>query len=344
MIYPTSRPFGETQRGEKVTYWSLRNDSGMTAEILDYGATLRALWVPTDRGLRDVVLGFDNVAGYEKQNAYIGATVGRVANRIGGAGFVLDGREYTVSANEGANCLHGGLSGFDQKIWSGEADGQSVVFTRISPDGEEGFPGTVTVRVRYTLTQTNGLRLDYEAQSDGPTPLSLTNHSYFNLNGGGTVEGHGVKILADYITEHGPDGVPTGKLLPVAGTPFDLRNSKLLSLGLKSAHPQILSGSGYDHNFVLHTEPVGPLRPVAVVEGEDLRLCCSTTQPGLQLYTANHLAAVVGKGGVEYQRRCALCLESQNWPDAVHFDHFPNPILSPSERYRHTTVYTFSQK
>lgn len=341
----SGRDFGRTKTGERVFCWSLVNGRGMTAEILTFGGILRALRVPVRGGLRDVALGFDEVAGYEKQDWYVGAIVGRVANRIGGAGFTLDGREVSVSANAGKNCLHGGFHGFHEKIWDAEAQGEKLALSCVSPDGEEGFPGTVTVRVVYALSDDGALTMDYFAVTDAPTLVNLTNHSYFNLKGqgAGTVEDHRVRIHADYFCENAPDGVPTGVLLSVEGTPFDLREGRLLGPGLGSDHPQMVAGAGYDHNFVLKSGMDGALLPAAEAEADGLRLECLTTQPGVQLYTANYLTGAVGKGGAAYSRRGALCLETQNWPDAVNHPDFPSSVLRPGQTYRQTTVYRFSE-
>ncbi|MEG1987577.1 MAG: aldose epimerase family protein [Oscillibacter sp.] len=340
----TMRPFGTTRDGQGVDCFTLKNDRGMTAEILTYGGTLRALHVPVRGSTRDVVLGFDRLEDYENQDKYIGALVGRVANRIGGAAFSLDGKRYPLTANSGPNCLHGGDSGFHQKIWQAQEDENGGLRLRYcSPAGEAGFPGRLEVEVTYALTSSNALAISYYAKTDAPTLVNLTNHSYFNLNGGGTIEDHRVQIFADCITEADANSTPTGALLPVEGTPFDLRQMRRLGDGLASGHPQMVLGAGYDHNFVLGHSPYGPPRRVAAVAAGGLRMDCETTQPGLQLYTANYLAGERGKNGTPYPRRSALCLETQNWPDAVHHADFPNSVLRPGETYRHLTLYRFTE-
>ena len=270
--------------------------------------------------------------------------MGRVANRIGGAAFELNGKSYPLAANSGPNCLHGGVRGFNQAVWQArEVDG-SLVLTHVSPDGDEGFPGTLEVRVTYSLTADGVLRLDYWAKSDADTLCNLTNHSYFNLLGhdAGTLAGQQVEIFADAITQTDENSTPTGALLPVEGTPFDLRRPRDFLEGLAMDHPQLALGNGYDHNFALHTAPVSPLSLAARVSGGGLVLECLTTQPGLQLYTANYLDGTPGKGGASYGPRSAFCLETQSWPDAIHHASFPSPVLRAGELYRHTTVYRVS--
>ena len=342
MIQIRKRPFGVTAAGRPVDCWTLTNDHGVSAEILTYGGILRALRVPTPTGLRDVVLGFDTLADYEKQDKYIGALVGRVANRIGGASFQLNGKTYTLAVNNGPNCNHGGIHGFHEKVWSACANSEGeLILTCTSPDGEEGFPGTLQVDVSYDLTADGALTLDYWAKSDQDTLCNLTNHSYFNLMGHahGSLEGQRIQVYASAITENDPDSTPTGALLAVDGTPFDLRIPREFLQGLAMEHPQLTLGNGYDHNFVLRTQPVSPLGLAARVTGGGLCLECYTTQPGLQLYTANYLDGNPGKDGAVYGPRSAFCLETQGWPDAIHHSAFPSPILRAGEEYRHTTVY-----
>ncbi|MEG2097408.1 MAG: aldose epimerase family protein [Pseudoflavonifractor sp.] len=336
------RLFGSTKAGQAVDCYTLENDRGMTAEILTYGGVLRALTVPMEGGSRDVVLGFDRLEDYENQDKYIGAIVGRVANRIGNARFTLEGKDYPLPANNGANCLHGGNLGFDKKVWQAEEDENGGLrLTLTSPHGEEGFPGILQVEVTYALTSGNALSIHYSARTDRATPVNLTNHSYFNLKGQGEIGDHLVQIFGDYITENAADSVPTGLLLSVDGTPFDLRQPKPLGPGLESRHPQILQGAGYDHNFVLGTQPYEKPRLVAAVEAGGLRMECSTTQPGVQLYTANFLAGERGKLGAAHAPCTALCLETQSWPDAVNHPDFPTSILRPGEEYRQLTLYRF---
>ena len=324
--------------------YTLRTDAGMEAEVLTYGGTLRALRMPVDGALRDLVLGYDDVAGYERGESYLGALVVRVANRIGRAHFTLDGEECRLAANSGPNCLHGGLRGFDRKLWEGQEEGGALVLTYTSPAGEEDFPGTLAVRVTYTLGEDGALSIDFRAETDAPTPVSLTNHSYFNLKGEGTVEDHVVEIAADYVSENDGDGLPTGKLLAVGGTPFDLREPRALADGLAQGHAQLSLAGGYDHNFILKSQMDGVLRPAATVEAGGLRMTCLTTQPGLQLYTGNFLHSEADKDGRTHTARSGLCLETQNWPDAVNHSDAPNSILRPGEIYHQRTIYRFQER
>lgn len=343
MTEVTKASFGATPDGRLVDVWTLRA-GGYAAQVLTYGGILRSLTVPAPGGSRDIVLGCETLEDYEKQDKYLGALVGRVANRIGGAAFELNGKSYHLAANSGPNCLHGGVRGFNQAVWQArEVDG-SLVLTHVSPDGDEGFPGTLEVRVTYSLTADGVLRLDYWAQSDAETLCNLTNHSYFNLLGhdAGTLAGQQVEIFADAITQTDENSTPTGALLPVEGTPFDLRRPRDFLEGLAMDHPQLALGNGYDHNFALHTAPFSPLSLAARVSGGGLVLECLTTQPGLQLYTANYLDGTPGKGGASYGPRSAFCLETQSWPDAIHHASFPSPVLRAGELYRHTTVYRVS--
>ena len=337
----TRTTFGHTAAGDPVDCWT--GEAGRYAvELLTYGGTLRSFRVPAPEGRRDILLGFDSVGDYEAQDKYMGATVGRVANRIAGASFPLDGRIYPLAANNGPNCLHGGTSGFDRKLWTAVPAGEALTLARRSPDGEEGFPGMLEVRVTFSLTETGALSIDYRAESDQDTLCSLTTHGYFNLlgHGAGSLTGQNVQILADWIGTIGPESTPTGRLLPVEGTPFDLRTPTAFLDGLAQAHPQMTLGNGYDHNFILHGQTVGPLRRAAVVTGGGLKLVCETTQPGLQLYTANFLSGERGKDGVVYGPRSAFCLEAQGWPDAIHHPDQPSPILRAGETYHQRTIYT----
>ena len=333
-------PFGTTRQGEPVDLWTLEAGE-YTAQVLTYGGILHSFTVPAPGGPRDIVLGCGTLERYESQDKFFGALVGRVANRIGGAAFELNGVRYPLAVNSGPNCLHGGVRGFNQAVWAGREENGALVLTLTSPNGEEGFPGTLAVKVTYSLTGDGALALDYEAVSDADTLCSLTNHSYFNLlsHKAGTLAGQSIQIFADAITEADGDSTPTGVLLPVEGTPFDLRQPRDFLTGLAMDHPQLKLGNGYDHNFALHSTPVSPLAPAARVTGGGLALECLTTQPGLQLYTANYLDGAAGKDGAVYGPRSAFCLETQSWPDAIHHPDFPSPVLRAGETYRHRTVY-----
>ena len=335
----TQELFGHTRDGIPVEQFTLEGPGGRRAQVLTYGGILRTFTIPTGDGERDVVLGFDRLADYEKQDKYIGALVGRVANRIGAGRFTLEGKEYQLAINNGPNCNHGGIHGFHEKVWEGEARGETLVLRCQSPDGEENFPGNLSVEVEYSFTPEGALRILYTARTDRPTILNLTNHSYFNLKGKGEIGGHWVRIPADRFTENDPTSLPTGRLLPVEGTPFDLREGRTLAEGMADLHPQMIVGAGYDHNYVLKEGWDDRLVEAAEVRAGGLRLLCHTTQPGVQLYTGNWLGGEKGKGGQVYSRRTGLCLETQNWPDAINKPRFPSPILRPGEEYRQETRF-----
>ena len=335
----TSRPYGRSAFGEEATLWRVESEA-LIFEVLDYGATLRSLLVQDAAGgWADVVLGYDTLADYEKWNGYLGAVVGRVCNRIGGAAFELNGVCYPLYRNDGPNHLHGGQRGFDKYVWSVEPLPDGLRLSRTSPDGEEGYPGTMRVSVSYRI-EGRGLRLDYEAVSDRDTLCNLTNHSYFNLNGAGSALGHTLQIFADAVTERGPGLIPTGALLPVRGTKFDFSAPKMLAHDLPGTDAAALHESGYDDNFCLSGDG---LRPAAVLTGDKsgIAMTVLTTTPGMQVYTANFLAPRPGKSGAQYREGDAVCLETQFYPDAVHHANFPSPVLRAGETYRQTTIFRF---
>lgn len=338
-------PFGVTADGTPVNLHTLTNAAGMQAEILDYGCVIRALRVPDRTGtLTDVVLGYDTLAEYESRTCFFGTFVGRYANRIKGASFSLDGVTYHMPANEGENHLHGT---YCSRVYPGVVEGNALVFRCVSPAGEEGFPGTLTFSVSYTLTEDNALVIDYAAETDAPTVLNFTNHSYFNLNGqdGSQIFSHSLKIHADAITECGPGCIPTGAYLPVVGTPFDFNEAKTIGRDFYAELPQLRSTGGYDHNFVLRGE-LGTLHPAAEASSEvtGIALQCETTEPGMQLYTGNFITgdSAVGKAGVVYPRHGAFCLETQHFPCSPNFPQFPTTTLRPGEHYSSRTLYRFT--
>lgn len=339
----SERAFGTTASGEPVSCWRLENSRGMSAEILSFGAAIRAVCLPVGGEMRDLCLGFDSVAPYESSTAYLGATVGRVANRISGGGFELEGKRYALFKNDGENTLHGGKSGFSARNWTGSIEDGMLVLSLTSPDGDEGFPGCVRVRVSYLLGEDNSLSISYLAETDAPTVLNLTNHCYFNLNGSGSIEGHRVWVFSDSVSEIDAQLIPTGRALPVAGTALDLRGGVTIGEGIKRGHPQLSLAGGYDHNYIMSTSPLNPLRLAARVEAGGLSLECLTTQCGLQLYSGNFLDEPAGKTGAHYKKRSGLCLEAQGWPNAVNRPGFPCQTLLPGEKYCHETVYRFSE-
>jgi aldose 1-epimerase len=308
--------------------------------------------VPDRNGkLDDVVLGFDNLESYLKGHPLFGAVVGRVANRIGGAKFTLDGQEYKLAANNGRNSIHGGRRGFDKVVWQGEPvaaqDGVAIKLSYRSSDGEEGFPGNLSVALTYTLTNQNELRLDYTATTDKPTPVNLTNHSYFNLAGAGSagdVLGHELMLAADQYTPADNELIPTGEIKPVAGTPLDF--TKPTPIGARIEQLRERPYGGYDHNYVLNSGGKALALGARVYEPKTGRVMeMSTTQPGVQLFTANGMSGKLkGKGGAAYPRHGGFCLETQHFPDSVNKPNFPSVILRPGVTYRQTTVFKFSTK
>ena len=336
--------FGTTADGSPVERFTLTNGDGTRLVLSAFGATAVQLWTRDRRGeLADVVLGYDEVAGYEANAPYLGCTVGRVANRISGGHLEIEGEVYQLALNEPPSLhLHGGAVGFDKRLWRAEPlSGQpSVRFTYISPDGEENYPGEVATSVTYTLTEAGGVLIEYEATTDRVTVVNLTNHSYFNLSGhgAGTVRGHELIIHANAITEGDADGVPTGPLAPVADTPLDFRDWHTVGERLDQVE------GGYDHNYVLDHGQCDEPRPSAEVRdpASGRRLEVFTTEPGVQLYTGNFLDGVAGKDGAVYQQHGGLCLETQHFPDSPNRPEFPSILLRPVEVYRQTTEYRLS--
>ena len=354
----TRGTFGTLPDGTSVELFTLKNASGAEVRVTNYGGIVTAIKVPDRNGkLDDVVLGYDSLDGYIKNPTYFGAVIGRYANRIGKAQFKLDGKTYKLAANNGANTLHGGIKGFDKDVWQAdpfEKPGSvGVVLTYTSPDGEEGYPGTLATRVTYTFTDANELIADYTATTDKPTVLNLTNHSYFNLagEGSGDVLGHQLTINADRYTPADATLIPRGELASVAGTPLDFRTSTAIGAHIDADDPLLKLALGYDHNFVINRQAAvnkdNDLAPAARVEepktGRILEV--STTEPGVQLYTANHLdGSLIGKAGHAYGKRSAFCLETQHYPDSPNKPSFPPATLRPGETFHSQTVYAFSAK
>lgn len=342
-------PFGRLGDGRAVERYVLRNTHGVEAEVMTYGATLLALRTPDRAGrLANIVLGFDALDPYLAGTPYFGATIGRYANRIAGARFVLDGRSYTLAASDGANHLHGGEVGFDKKLWTAQADthGAGIIFSYLSPDGEEGYPGALSVDVTYSLTDENTLSIDYRATTTKPTPINLTHHSYFNLSGDASREigGHELSIDADTFTPANAELIPTGELRDVAGTPFDFRAPRRIGARIEDDDQQLRQAGGYDHNFVLNKPSQHALTRTAwlsdPVSGRSLELW--TTEPGLQFYSGNGLdGSLVGPTG-PYTRRSGLCLEPQHFPNSPNEPRFPSTTLRPGEGYRSRTELRFT--
>jgi aldose 1-epimerase len=348
----TRASFGRMPDGTEVEVFTLANAKGLEVRAIEYGAIIVSMRTPDRAGrIDDVVLGYDALAGYVANNSpYLGAIVGRYANRIARGRFTLDGREYTLATNNAPNHLHGGVKGFDKVAWSGEPvtgpDGPGVAFTYTSRDGEEGYPGTLKARVSYTLNDRNELIVEYQATSDKPTHVNLSQHSYFNLScGERDILEHQLTIDADRFTPVDETLIPTGELAPVTGTPLDFRKPTAIGARINEKHVQLLRGRGYDHNFVLlkpktTSEMSHAARLVDPVSGRTLDI--ATTEPGVQFYSGNFLDGTLkGKKGRVYAQRWGLCLETQHFPDSPNRPDFPSTILRPGAEYRSRTVFTF---
>jgi aldose 1-epimerase len=343
----THQPYGKMPDGTAVELYTLTNAHGMHADIITYGGTVVRLTAPDRAGkLADVVLGMDNLDGYRSQPNYFGALIGRYGNRIGRAKFTIEGKEYTLPKNDGANTLHGGARGFDKRVWKARPANGGLELTYVSADGEEGFPGTLTAKVVYTLTDQNELKIDYTATTDKPTVANLTNHSYFNLAGEGTILQHEVTIVADRFTPVDAGLIPTGELRSVKGTPFDFTKSTAIGARIDAKDEQIQFGHGYDHNWVLNSSNGSLAKAAEVHDPKSGRVMeVWTTEPGLQFYTGNFLdGKVIGKGGTAYPFRAAFCMETQHFPDSPNQPKFPTTELKPGQTYHTTTVYKFSAK
>lgn len=347
------RSFGTLQDGTAIEAISLTNRHGVKATVLTWGATLQSLLAPDRKGrLADVVLGYTDMASYERNNSFFGVTVGRVANRIAKGSFVLDGRTYTLpSVNGRVANLHGGTRGFDKIVWQVESvkngPTASVTFKHVSPDGDQGFPGTLTVHATFSLDERDQLQIEYRATTDKPTIVSMTNHSYFTMAGEDVGRGsdNQLTLFADGYTPVDKDLIPTGQIVPVAGTPFDFRTPRAVDARVRDVRdPQILIGHGYDHNFVLR-DGHGAVRLAArlsdPVSGRVLEL--STNQPGLQVYSGNGLnGAQIGKAGRAYRQGDGVALEAENFPDAINHPAFPSARLDPGSEYRNVIVLKLS--
>jgi aldose 1-epimerase len=343
-----TEPYGQTPEGAEISLYTLTNAKGLRARIINYGAVLVSLEVPDRHGkLDDIVLGFETLEAYIAQRVYFGATVGRYANRIGNARFVLNGVEYKLTANEGPNQLHGGLQGFDKKVWQADevtaaGDRAWARMSYVSPDGEEGYPGNLRCTVTYMLTNDDELRISYEAETDKKTVLNLTNHSYWNLagQGAGAVLGHELMINASKFTVVGKNLIPTGAIASVLDMPLDFQAPRTIGSRLRQL------SRGYDHNYVLNGKPDALKLCASVHErssGREMEIY--TTEPGVQLYTGNYLdGSVVGKGGKAYARHAGFCLETQHYPDSPNKPGFPSTVLEPGRRFASLTVHKFSAK
>ncbi len=350
-----SAPFGATPGGEAVQLYTLRNRHGMQASITNYGGILTSLTAADRSGhYADVVLGYDSLAGYLRKSPYFGALVGRYANRIARGRFTLNGVTYTLATNNGANTLHGGRVGFDKVVWRAVSaavtpEGPQLTLSYLSRDGEEGYPGNLSVIATYTLTEDDALRLEYRATTDKDTVVNLSQHSYFNLRGAadrGDVLGHIVEIRADRYTPVDEGLIPSGELRPVAGTPFDFRKPTAIGTRIDGADQQLRFGKGYDHNWVINARPGELALDATAYEPRSGRVLeVLSTQPGLQFYTGNFLdGSITGKSGWRYEFRHGFCMEPQHFPDSPNHPGFPSTVLKPGETYRNTIVVRFTAR
>ncbi len=351
-MFPAASAFQQTIDGKQTNLYILKNGNGMQAAITNYGGRLVSLLVPDKEGkLTDVVAGFDSVQQYiNSTEPYFGASIGRYGNRIAKGKFTIDGTQYTLATNNGPNTLHGGKKGFQYVVWDAKQLGENALeLTYLSKDMEEGFPGNLQVKIIYTLTGSNELKLDYEAATDKKTVVNLTNHAFFNLNGqgSGTINNHTLMINADNFTPVDSMLIPTGKIEPVASTPFDFRTPVLIGKNVDAINEQIKNGKGYDHNFVLNVSKSGSLNAAAVVTGDKSGITMEvlTEEPGLQFYGGNFMQSKnkMKDGGMD-DFRIAFCLETQHFPDSPNQPSFPSTILEPGKIYKTSSVYRFSVK
>lgn len=350
--------FGSLEDGRKVALYELKNANGVAVKISSYGGIITSVKAPDKAGkVEELVLGFDELSGYtsaayQQEGPYFGAIIGRFGNRIAEGKFTLDGREYSLAKNNGPNHLHGGLKGFDKVLWEAEpfktADEAVLRLRYVSPDGEEGYPGTLTVEVAYRLDNDNELKIEYTATTDKATVLNLTSHAYFNLSGNikRDILAHQLQLNAEAFVPIGEDLIPTGDLQNVSGTPFDFKEPRTIGAQIEADHQQLSNARGYDHTWVL-AEVAGKRKLAATVYEPDSGRCMEvfTTEPGVQFYTGNFLSGKLsGRGGVVYQQRYGLCLETQHFPDSPNQPQFPSTELRPGETYRSQSSYRFSVK
>jgi len=345
----TKAPFGNTKDGKAVEIYTLANTRGSEATIITYGGAVVSLKVPDKKGeLGDVVLGFDSIADYEKHSAFFGPLIGRYGNRIARGKFTLEGKEHLLATNNGENHLHGGIKGFDKVIWTAKSstdkNGANLELSYLSADGEEGYPGNLNIKVVYTLTEDNKLRIVYSATTDKSTVVNLTHHSYFNLAGGGEILDHRLLLNADRYTPTDKGSIPTGVVSKVAGTPFDFTNETAIGARIGQENEQLKFGRGYDHNWVLTRRGNGIELAARVYEPTSGRVMeVLTTEPGIQFYSGNFLdGSLLGKGGKQYPYRSGFCLETQHFPDSPNHSNFPTTVLRPGQKYSQTTIYAFS--
>ena len=344
------KPFGKTRDGQPVEIYTLVNKNGLSAEISNYGGIVRTLSVPDKSGqFLDIVAGYNTLEEYLNWSPHYGCIVGRFSNRIAGGKFSIDGKEYVLAQNNSGNNLHGGPKGFDKVVWKARDyisdSGPALELTYLSPDGDQGFPGNLSVKTVYTLTNDNELKVEYTATTDKKTVVNLTHHSYFNLSGpsNGDILDHIVTLNADKFTPVDKTGIPTGEFRSVSGTPFDFRKPHSLGKRINVNNDQLKKGAGYDHNWIVNGKKGELTLGATVYDPKSGRVMeVYSDKPGMQLYTGNFLEKDIGKDGKPYKRRYALCLEPQDFPDAPNKKNFPSTLLSPGETYSHTLIYKFS--
>lgn len=347
----TQRVFGTTPAGETVTEFTLTNQRGSIAKIINFGGIITELHVRDKNGtLGDVVLGFETLEPYLEKSPFFGALIGRVGNRIADAKFTLDGVVYHLAANNGPNNLHGGVQGFDKKVWAAQpfenANGQGLVLKLLSEDGDQGFPGNLQVTVTYQFTHDDEIVVDYFATTDKATPVNLTQHTYFNLAGSGDVLNHKLQIFADHINAVNEVQIPVGEPMPVADTPFDFREPQFIGERINADHAQIKNGLGYDHNFLINQSSYKTLTLAARAEEETSGrvLEVFTEEPGVQFYSGNFLDGSLTGKGINYKYRTGFCLEPQHAPDSINQSQFPSIVLRPGEEYKTRTIFKLSVK
>ncbi len=342
----TKLPFGKLSTGEAVSLYRLTNESGAYVEIIDFGGAIRSIVVPDKDGkLGDVALGYDDISGYENQTKYIGALIGRHGNRIENAEFDLGGKHYTLAKNDGPNNLHGGVKGFDKVMWDAEIDGEVLKLTYVSPDGEEGFPGTLTATVRYSFDRNNALMIDYTATTDALTVCNLTNHAYFNLDGEGSglILDHKLTLNATHFTVGNGQCLPNGYVAKVENTPMDFTCEHIVGERINSSYEQIVFAGGYDHNWCPDGEGYRHIATLkGAVSGRVMEVYSDL--PGVQFYAGNFLdgSKPYGKGGKAIEKRSGLCLETQFYPNSLNHPNFAQPVLNKGEIYHHVTTYRFT--
>lgn len=355
----TSQPYGSTQSGQSVTCYTMTNNNGFSISFINFGAVITQIITPDAKGNKEnIVLGFDNIHGYEvtdtQEGMHFGSIIGRYANRIGQGQFSLDGKTYMLETNNGPNTLHSGSLGYDKRLWNvtpltTQGDTVKAALTLTSPNGDQGFPGKLDIEVIYSLSDQNEFKIEYKAKTDQPTVINLTNHSYFNLAGVkyspyGILD-HVVQIHSDHILETDQNSLPTGKLTPVKNTPFDFTTAKTVAKDIRETNQQLAYGYGYDQTWVVHKKNQNTLQSVAkVVDPKSKRaLEVFTTEPSIQFYTANHLHGnIKGRDGILYRQSDGLALETQRFPDSPNQPTFPSTQLNPNETYHSTTIYKFS--